>query len=307
MEKKTISLDDVYFFVEVAKRGNFSATAQVLNVPTATLSRRISELEKGLGYAVFQRTTRKVSLTALGERYFQECIGQVEGLLNAHERVQTYLESPEGTLRVSIMPGLAPVLPGVVDELHKRFPRLSFEFDLGSTSKEAGLTGFDLHVRAGRQEDSNLIQKPLINLQRMLMASTSYLKERGRPKKPADLEAHDQIGAHIETTWELSRGDEIEVVKLTPKYISNSTMLSLQLASRGLGITQTPMQFGQRIMADFKLERVLPDWEVSSTMLYALFESRVISARATAFINVLKDHLRTHLTTGEEGPSVFVS
>ncbi|WP_179216360.1 LysR family transcriptional regulator [Achromobacter xylosoxidans] len=292
---KNISLDDIYYFVQVAKRGNFSATAQALDIPGATLSRRIAELEKRLGYALLQRTTRKVSLTALGERYLDECTGQLEGLLNAHERVRTYLESPEGNLRVSILPGLAPMLPSVAEELNRRFPKLSCEFELSSASKETELGGMDVHVRAGPQEDSPLIQKPLVSLRRILVASGRYLKSKGGPTSPEDLQQHDLIAAQIEGIWDLSRSGEVRSVELTPKYISNSIMLSMQLAERGLGITHVPLQLARQYVKDLDLQRVLPGWELPPVMIYALFESRVVSARATAFITVLKEHLQAQL------------
>lgn len=288
---KCISLDDVYYFVQVARYGNFSATAQALDVPTATLSRRITELEKALGYVLFQRTTRKVSLTALGERYLEECADRLDGLLNAHERVQSYLESPAGKLRASILPGLAPMLPDVAEDLSKRLPNLSCEFTLSSATKEAELCGMDVHIRCGPQENSSWIQKPLLNLRRVLVASRGYLKCHGAPASPQDLYRHNQISAHADSIWELSRAAETQSIALTPKHTSNSAMLNLQMASRGLGITQVPAQCARPHIASFDLQRVLPEWELRPTMVYALFESRVISARAAAFIAILKEHL----------------
>ena len=299
--EKGISLNDIWYFVEVAKRGSFSATAAALDMPVATLSRRISELEKNLGYALFLRTTRKVSLTDLGTRYFEECVSQIEGILNAHENVKTYLESPEGKLRVSIMPGLAPLLPGVSEELHRRFPKISCDFDLSSSTRINDLAGMDLYIRAGRQEDSPLIQKPLVNFRLILVASHDYLRQRGRPESPAELHHHAHICMHGADTWELRRGTEVETVQLTPKFSSNQILLNLQLAGRDLGITPVPYPFsGSQLLQNYRLERVLPDWELSSAMLYALFESRVISAKATAFLDILVKHLQAHFSLGKE-------
>lgn len=291
-----ISLDDIYYFSEVAKRGNFSATSQALNIPTTTLSRRITELEKALGYALFHRTTRKVVLTALGKRYFDECAGQMEGLLNANERVRTYLQSPDGKLRVSLLPGLAPMMPAVAADLTRRFPRLSFEFDLSTAAMEPEIGGMDIYVRGGAPDNSSLIQKPLLALRRVLVASQAYLRTKGVPSAPEDLVHHHHIAAQTdEATWELHREGDRRVVQLAPRFVSNSAMLGLQLASQGLGITQAPVQLLGNALTDLDLVRVLPGWELPRAMLYALFESRVMSARATAFIEVFKEHLHAHV------------
>jgi len=297
---KRISLDDIYYFSEVAKRGNFSATSLALDIPTATLSRRITELEGLLGYALFQRTTRKVSLTALGKRYFDECTGQLEGLLNANERMQAYLQSPDGKLRVSMLPGLAPMLPAVAADLSRRFPRLSFEFDLSTAAMESEINGMDVYIRGGAPVNSSLIQKPLLDLRRVLVASPGYLRTKGALSEPDDLIHHDHIAAQTdESTWELNREGDKRIVQLTPRFISNSAMLGLQLAAQGLGVTQAPVQLIGDTLKELNLVRVLPGWELPRAMLYALFESRVLSARAIAFIDVFKAHLHAHMGASE--------
>lgn len=293
---KRISLDDIYYFSEVAKRGNFSATSNALNVPTATLSWRVSELEKALGYALFHRTTRKVTPTSLGKRSFDECAGQMDGLLSANERVRSYRRSPDCKLRISLLPGLAPLFPTVAADLSRRYPRLTFEFDLSTATMDEEMRGTDVCVRGGAQESSSLIPRPPLNLRRVLVASQAYVRINDVPSTPEDLVHHHHSAAQTdESPWELNRERERRLVALNPRFVSNSAMVGSQMAAHGLGVTQAPVQLIGNALKELDLVRVLPGWELPRAMLYALFESRVVSARSTAFIEIFKEHLHAQV------------
>lgn len=126
----------------------------------------------------------------------------------------------------------------------------------------------------------------------MLVASRKYLDRRGRPASPADLSKHLRIGTGDEDVWELRKGSEGHTVGVSPAFSSNSALLGLEVAASGAGIAWVPCHIAMsRTVGEHGLERVLPDWELSTIMLYALFDSRVVSTRAQVFLDVLVRHL----------------
>ncbi|CAM3937988.1 LysR family transcriptional regulator [Bordetella tumulicola] len=292
--RKHISLDDVRCFVEVVRRGTFTAAADAMDMSIATFSRRVGLLEQALGFTLLLRSTRKVSLTQVGEHFYQECIEGIDSILTAKETIQTTLERPEGRLKVSILPGLTAVVPGVVQDLRRQYPQLTYEIELGGVASPIEHTGFDVSIRGGMQKDSKLIQKPLAEMRRILVASRSYLARAGRLKAPSDLLNHEIMGSGDETMWELRRDVEVQRVPVSAHFASNSTLLGVEIAAQGGGIAWVPCHIGvDKTIDAHDLERVLPQWELSPITLYALYESRVISARAKAFQDTLVRHM-TH-------------
>lgn len=290
--KKHISLDDVRCFVEVVRRGTFTAAAETMDMSIATFSRRVGLLEEALGFSLLIRSTRKVSLTQIGEHFYQECIGGVDSILSAKEAVATALGRPEGTLKVSILPGLTAVVPEVIKDLRRQYPQLTYEFELGGVISPIEHSGFDVSIRGGHQKDSKLIQKPLVEMRRILVASRGYLARAGRPAAPSELLEHEIIGSGEEAMWELKRGLEFERVPVSADFASNSTLLGLEIAAGGGGIAWVPCHTGiDKTIDSHDLERVLPQWELSTVTLYALYESRVVSARAKVFQDALVRHM----------------
>lgn len=292
MNSQDISLHDIHLFVEVAKRGSFSATSTSLGVPVATLSRRIAALEKTLGLELLSRSTRRVSLTAIGQRYFDECAAHVEGALLAHETINTYLDRPAGTLRMSVMPGLTTVLPAVLSELREQYPQIAFEIELGTGGAERDKHRFDLILRGGKQDDSPLIQKPIAQIRWILVASRSYLKRFGRPATPEDLNRHERILTDRLQEWTLSSGDSLIRIDGASHVRTNSAWLGVQLAIAGIGIAWVPSHLAlSQTLKEQGLEQVLPEWKLPPVTIYALSESRILSARAKVFLDVLARHL----------------
>ncbi|MCD0502860.1 LysR family transcriptional regulator [Bordetella petrii] len=294
MARQTVSLDDIFLFVEVAKRRGFTAASEAIGLPIATISRRISNLEHQLGLKLLSRSTRKVQLTAVGMQYFQACEGHVESALQAHRKVNDYLERPEGELRVSLPPGLSTFLPVMVAELRRQYPLLSYDFDLGTSTPGTDLQGQDLALRFGPQADSPLIQRPVARLRWVMVAAKTYLDHAGRPASPEDLRRHERIITGNDETWNLRRGDHACRLEGASRIRSNNAWLGVGMAAAGAGVALMPShRHMARTLADQGLEQILPEWELPGTTLYALFDSRATSARARVFLDALARNLDT--------------
>ncbi|WP_167310282.1 LysR family transcriptional regulator [Achromobacter arsenitoxydans] len=292
MNRNDISMQDIHYFVEVAKRGKLSATAADLGIPVATLSRRLSQLELALGYKLLNRTTRKISLTAIGQQYFDACASHVECALAAHEVIQSSLNHLAGTLRVSVLPGLTAVLPAVLKELRQEYPQISFEVELGTGDIARNGHQFDIMLRTGELEDSALIQKHVAQVQWILVAASSYLDRFGRPTCPEDLGLHERIITGDLHNWALGTGDSLLYVDGPAHIGTNSSALGVQLATAGLGIAWMPShQALPQTLRALALEQILPDWKLPPATLYALSDNRVTPARAKVFLDALQRHL----------------
>lgn len=292
MENRGISLQDILIFVEVVRHGGFSSAAAALEMPVSSVSRRLSILENQLGAQLLVRTTRKVSTTTVGARYFEECAGHVEAALSAHEVIQSYVGRPEGTLRVSVLSSLTAMLPALVSAMRRDYPKVKLDIVVGGGETGHNSTPFELLIRGGPQRDSLLIQRPMLDIRRVLIASRTYLSGSGRPGTPADLQNHELLTVAMETDWELRRDGETCRIPVSSSVMTESALLNVQLAIADAGITWMPCNLLlEHPAAHRTLERVLPDWELPPMTLYALFQTRVVSARAQAFLDTFKELL----------------
>lgn len=292
MTRPSVSLQDIFIFVEVAKRRGFTAAAESVGLPIATISRRVSTLEQQLGLKLFNRSTRRIELTAAGVQYFNECAAHVEGALLAHEKVYDYLERPAGELRISAPPGLSALLPAILGELHRQYPDVSYDIELGTAQAALYRPGLDLMLRFGALEDSPLVQRAVTRIRWILVASRGYLTRAGRPADPDCLARHQRIVTGNDAAWQLRRDGRTHRVENRARVKSNDAWLGVDLAASGLGIACMPShRLMAQTMKDQDLEQVLPEWELPPVTLYALSDTRTISARARIFLDALARHL----------------
>jgi DNA-binding transcriptional LysR family regulator len=289
-----IQLNDIALFVEVAKRKNFSHAAEALNMPSATLSRRVTELERRVGMQLLTRTTRRIELTDAGALYFERCRHIVEEARVAHEQLQDLAAQPKGRLRISVIASLAHLmLPPMMREFTDRYPEIECEFDIGTLYVDPISNPFDLMLRFGQQPDSSLISRQIMLMAHQLYASRAYLEKHGEPRTPTDLSHHDCLRfPGEEAFWMLHSGDKIARVPVTGRLIVNSAAMLGRLASRGMGIVPLPVYgFMEDAIARAGLVRVLPDWNLTPVPLFALLPSRTIPAKTRAFLEFIQPRL----------------
>jgi DNA-binding transcriptional LysR family regulator len=188
----TIDLNQVATFVKVVESGSFTAAAAALGLPKSSVSRGVGRLEDSLGVRLLQRTTRKLHLTEAGRGYFQQARVALGGLHEANAVVADLGQEPHGTVRITTPAdsgdGLfANLIAGFV-ALH---PRIRVEVSLTGRRVDLVAEGFDLAVRAGPLDDSSLVARRVAATDLRLYAAPSYLERRGRPRRLADLAAHD--------------------------------------------------------------------------------------------------------------------
>jgi len=179
-------------FLYAAECGSFSKAAERLAVKTSTVSRYITELEKDLGIALFNRSTRGLVLTEGGRVFRQQAVLVIKSLDEAREITSSLNRSPRGLLRVTIPASfgrrhIVPHLPAFL----ARFPKI--DVDVVVTDEVVNLvdTGIDLAVRIGALPDSELMARRLTDHRRVICGSPTYIAQRGKPATPSELAAHE--------------------------------------------------------------------------------------------------------------------
>ena len=283
-------LNDMALFVEVVKARSFRRAASTIGMPNSTLSRRISGLEKAIGLRLLHRTTRRIELTEAGQLYFERSKRIVDEARLAHEQLGEMLAQPSGVLRVSLPVDFATTfLAPQLTEFARRYPGISFEFDLTPRRVDLVTEPFDVAIRIGELPDSNLIARQLARLPRYLYASPRYLDRFGEPSKPADLTRHECLRMRTAEAgvWTLHRAAETVEIAVGGRFLLNSIGLIRRLATLDLGIAMLAAEIVTEDMAEGRLRRVLPQWQATPIQVHAITETRLLPAKTQRFIEFL--------------------
>jgi DNA-binding transcriptional LysR family regulator len=285
-------LNDMALFVEVAQVMSFRKAAEALGVPNSTLSRRISTLEKVIGLRLLHRTTRKVELTEAGRVYYERCRRIVDEARIAHEQLGEMLAQPSGMLRASLPVDFATVyLAPLIAEFSRRYPGISFDFDLTPRRVDLVAEPFDVAIRMGELPSSNLIARQLATLSVQVYASPRYLEISGEPSHPADLAKHECLGFSKAGKWRLHSAGEVVDVDVGGRFQVNSVGMFRRLATLDLGVIMLPGEIVADDVAAGRLRQILTGWQGNPTPVYALTETRLLPAKTQRFIEFLQTHL----------------
>lgn len=285
-------------FVRVVDAGSLSAAARSLPSSLTSVSRQISELEQHFGTRLLLRTTRRLALTEDGRTLYE----RAKSILGEFKEVEAALSrghhQPSGRLRVSApsLMGRLLVAPLLHEFLH-RFPSLSV--DLLLVDRDVDMIEEDIHLslRVGHLPDSQLVVRKLADLQMITCASAAYLKRRGTPQVPADLQHHDCLvfsdtpGVAV---WRFGRDPKAEYrIRLTGRIWVNSLDALVTAAKHSAGIVRVPSWQVEAELADGRLRRILRKHEPTPTPLHLLFQpSRLASKKTRAFADFLIEHWR---------------
>jgi len=300
-------LNDLYLFTLVVEKGSFTAASRAAGLTTSRISRRIADLEERLGVRLLHRTTRKLSLTAIGELYYQHCQAMVSEAEAAGEVIEQLQTSPRGRVRITC-PALSiqTLLGPIVTDFMQMYPEV--KVSLTATDRLIDLIdeGCDVAIRFRAQplEDSNLVARSIGQSQTHLVASPDFLEKHGRPKKPADLAALPSLGKSRYDgayTWQLHDAkNNTQVIHHQPLLDSDDWMMIKQAAIAGLGLVAIPYDLCQQELATGELEVVLPTWQLPGNYLYIVYTSRrgLIPA-VRAFIDYAAKRLEAQCTQSE--------
>lgn len=292
-------LRDLALFCEVARRSSFIAAAQATGISPAHVSKRIAMLEQALGVKLFQRTTRRVGITADGETAFiwaQRILGNVDDMQQAISGVHN---EPRGSLRISasLRLGREFVAP-VLSQLRQRYPALEVWLELLDRRVDLLGDNFDIDLRVGEVHEPHLIAHRIVSSHRLLCAAPDYLQRRGTPKTLAELAQHDCLLFRERDqrfgVWRFHGPQGEESVKVTGPMASNHSDVVRQWARDGYGIIMASVWDVSAQLRSGALVRVLPAWRQPADV-WAVTSSRASDSEK---IRVCIAFLREHLTQG---------
>lgn len=289
-----MDLNEILVFAKVVQAGSFTAAARGLGMPKSTVSRKVSELEERLSARLLQRTTRKLSLTDLGQAYYKHCARIVEELEEAELSVNTMQAEPRGLLRITT-PLNYDFVGAIVAEYLIMYPQVQVE--LACTDRMVDLVeeGIDIGIRAGRLADSTLIARSLGTGRRLVVAGPAYLEHHGDPKTPEDLRAHQCIsfGARGEgRSWTLQSGNRTLDVPVFSRLVVNDLEILKDAALAGVGVAMLPAYQCVGDLRAGRLRRVLPEWSSPETPAHAVYPSmRHLAPKVKAFLDLLQERV----------------
>lgn len=288
-------LQDMIFFVEVARALNFTRASKTSGIPLATLSRRVALMEKRVGVRLFQRTTRRLALTEPGKRYLERCERIVQDAAAAQEALKEAAERLTGRLRLS-MPvelGLTLIAP-IIDEFARLHPEITFEADLTPRPANFVDENIDLSIRLGEISNPSLIARRLGSAARLLYASPSYLARYGEPQHPRELARHECILQSYMAqpgVWRIVSGKRSFDVNVHGRFSTNNVSMTLKFAEQGHGIAALSPPNARQSFDSGAVRQILMDWSLPSMPVHAVMTSRLVPARVRAFVDFLANRL----------------
>jgi DNA-binding transcriptional LysR family regulator len=271
-------LNELSLFVRVAELGSFSAAARSRKVPVSTVSRKVAELERRLGVNLIKRTTRKLSLSAEGRAFLENCAPHLQALEDAEAGLRQAHVDVQGVLRIS-----APVALGrgefldFVSGFAARHPRLQLELAITNQFVDLVSTHIDVAIRFGELADSSIVRRRLGVSRRLLVASPEYVKRRGTPRTPEELARHDCVlflGESAGQHYTLHDTRRRVRVRARGMVSANNLETVNELAVRGHGVALLPEPYAIAGAALGQLTRVLPRWTSAPIPVHAVYLGR---------------------------------
>jgi DNA-binding transcriptional LysR family regulator len=274
-------LNDLFYFAQVAQHGGFAAASRALGVPKSKLSRRVALLEARLGVRLIQRSTRRFSVTELGQDYLLHCKAMLVEADAAQEAIERTRSQPRGTVRMTCPIALLDTRVGaILADFMLQYPQVEVHLEATDRRVDVISEAIDLalRVRTPPLQDSELVLRSLAPSSQCLVGAPQLLRRLGTPTVPSDLPALPSMDLgtpQSEHVWSLLGPDGAQaLVHHHPRLITRG-MIALRLAAMaGVGIVQLPTQMVNEEFERGALLRVLPDWAPRVEIIHAVFASR---------------------------------
>jgi len=288
-------LSAIRAFARVVEAGSFTRAADTLEMPNATLSKLVQELEAHLGVRLLQRTTRRVTVTAEGQDYYDKTVRILADLEDVDTSFNAVRSKPRGQLRVNIGSSTAsdvliPILPGFL----ARYPDIRLDLGVSDRSVDLISDSVDCVIRGGALGDSSLVARTLGMANMVTCAAPAYLKHHGTPAYPEELKNGHKLVSYVSAQSGRAmpfrfrhKGDNIEL-KLEHRVGVNESNAHLAAAIAGLGIIQTFTYAAGPAIARGELVEVLRRWRPAAYPFHVVYpKNRHLTHRLRVFIEWL--------------------
>jgi DNA-binding transcriptional LysR family regulator len=273
-------LSGVTVLSAVIEAGTIARAADALGLTASAVSRAISRLEARVGVRLLERTTRSLSLTDEGRRFYERVGPHLAGIEEAAIEASGSAGIVRGRLRVNVDPFFSRiVLSSHIREFLEKYPEVSLELLMRDAVGDLGAGGFDLALRFGDPPNGSLVARKLVETRVLTVAAPAYVAEHGRPRHPSEVVDHDCIGFYDAANqrpfdWEFRKGKEILPVKVSARVLVSDVGAMLSACEAGAGIAQILQLGSSHLVESGALINLFPEWSGEMFPLYALFPSR---------------------------------
>jgi DNA-binding transcriptional LysR family regulator len=285
-------------FMAVVDAGSFVAAAEKLRVSKSVTSRIVQDLEIRLGGRLLNRTTRKLSLTDIGQAYYQRCKQIFEAITETEGAVGKDRETVVGVLKIS-----APLTFGTLHlaqhwgDFLKLHPMVELDITLLDRRVDLVGEGYDLAIRiVPQQDDSSLVSRKLASSRMVMCAAPQYLEKYGTPQTLREISEHEFIGySYLPTgdVWKFKSQGSTEGIRTRPRLRVNNGDSCRAAALQGLGIIVQPNFIVNDDLAAGKLIEILPEWHAEERGIYAVYPTRQhLSGKVRALVDYLADKFK---------------
>jgi len=296
-------LSNMSVYIKVVEMGSFTAVANHLESTVGNVSRAVSALENMLDTRLIQRSTRRLSITDAGRRFYERCTKILADLEHAEAEASNAALNPRGTLRVHCVPGLARhLVTGAVLEYREEFPEVTVDLMLSQRMPNLLEDQLDVSILIARTlPDSAYVSQKIGISHCVLVASPEYLQRHAAPLTPEDLNDHQclLLGTvdYVRDEWQLkSKTGDATFTPKGPSFSVNDMDAMAVAVRAGAGIGLLAGFSAIEDLRSGRLVRVLPEFHTYERNVYAVYTSRqFIDAKITHFIDTLKNRVGAQL------------
>jgi DNA-binding transcriptional LysR family regulator len=274
-------LAGVTVFIAVVEARTIASASEALGLSPSGVSRALARLEQRVGARLLARTTRSLSLTDDGRRFYEQVGPHLAGIEEATLEAAGSGGKVRGRLRVNIDPFFSRiVLSRHLAAFLARYPDLSVELIMRDRVGDLVADGFDLALRFGEPPQGSLVARKLLETRVLTVASPSYIKSKGKPQHPKDLEQRDCIDFYDAANarpydWEMRRKREVLPLQIKARLLVSDSGTLIGACEAGAGVAQI-LEIGcEPLLRSGRLVELFPEWSDERFPLYAIYASRL--------------------------------
>jgi LysR family transcriptional regulator, regulator for bpeEF and oprC len=291
-------LQAIRLFCLAVEAKSFASTAHDLDIAPSVVSKAIAALETELRFTLFNRSTRRLSLTEAGASYYESCRQLLTELEEAEALARDGVVRARGTLRFGIHPAFRVAVVRKLGEFLRQNPEVRIETVVTNAPSALLDEGLDVVLTIGELGDSTFVARQLGWTTLLTCASPGYLKAQGRPEHPCNLAIHQAIipGRRDEDSfarWTFSRGPERQDVEVPVAFVARDGIGIVDAAAGGLGVARIYDLSATSFLHAGTLETILPNWEAGRRPVYGVYPSR---RNVPAKVRLFLDHVQQLLS-----------
>ena len=297
MDKSDVTFERMRTFVRVAERGSLSAVARELGLGQSTVTRHLRELEEAVGVPLLSRTTRRVTMTDEGSRYYANSVQILRLVEQAGDEARGTRGASAGTIRISCTAAFGVLhVSRLIFAFQNRYPDIGIDLSLSDERVDLVREGVDIALRLGPLTDSSMKLRALGQCRRLLVAAPDYLAARGTPAVPQDLSGHEGIRmsnvAGSDTLALQGPGGERHAVPFGGRFRVDHGLAAREALAAGRGIAPAHRWLVDDLLAAGRLEAILPDYSLPPVPLSMLIvPERVGIARVRLLVDFLAEQI----------------